>query len=159
MDQSGKIEYRATDLVSTFEEALRNGRTEVVGVLSVHLDCSIWDKEHRTPLWYASYFGRLFAIDMPFRQDCMNKPDRSGHTPLMAAATAGLEKALNRLCSHEAYLVGNTKTAARLDNFLDLWRVNDEGKTARDLAIDNGHHACAEFMSAWMETPPMPIYG
>lgn len=150
VDQSGKIRHQATDVMLAFKEALRKDWTEVVLIMSCHLGAYLWDENHRTILWYASYHGRFDVINMLSHEDLMNKPDIFGRTPLMAAATAGHEKVLNRLCSLGGRLIGNANSATPSKNLLELERVDMWGNTARDLAVNNGHPKCAQFLGNLM---------
>lgn len=157
VDQSGKISHQATDVMLAFKEALRNDWTEVVLIISCHLGAYLWDESHRTTLWYASHYGRFDVIKLLFHEDFMNKPDNLGRTPLMAAATAGHEKVLHRLCFLGGRLIGNANSATPSKNLLRLELVDRWGNTARDLAADNGHHECAQFLGNLMKTASMTL--
>ena len=69
----------------------------------------------------------------------------------MAAATEGHEKVLNRLCSLGGRLIGNANSATPSKNLLGLELVDIWGNTARNLAANNGHPGCAQFLDDMMK--------
>lgn len=157
LNLDGNIKYEAAAIMLAFKEALRYDREEVVRVLCDHSRYPIWDWEERTPLWYASHYGRLNAVDMLFRQGYIEKPDCLGYTPLMAAAAAGHEKVLNRLCSLGGHLIGSANSATPSKNFLGLGLVDRWGMTARDLAVSKGHPECAKILDDLMKMASMTL--
>ena len=146
VDRTRNICYEAETIVSAFRDALLQDREEVVRLLTAHFDPLIWDNHHRTPLWYACYYGRLYAIPLLFGSDSINIADQQGRTPLMVAAVQGFEKILCLLFVQDGLLMKDAERSAQPRNVLDIWLSDKENKTAKDLAVERGHHECARIL-------------
>lgn len=147
LDQTNRISHSTDSVVSAFESAIFSGWDQTVQVMAKHLSSpTFWDADHRTPLWYGCCYGRTSVIPSLLRLGSTHVLDVLGSTPLMEASKEGFVEIVNFLLHPNA---GETAQMAPPD-LPDAWATDRDGKTAKDLAEENGHHECARILSDWM---------
>lgn len=147
LDQTSRISHSIQSVIIAFANAIFWRRDKTVQVMAKHLSSpTFWDYGHRTPLWYGCHYGQTSVIPSLLRLGSTHVPDIFGRTPLMEASKGGFVEILNLLLHPNA---GEAAQVAPPD-LPDAWATDRGGKTAKDLAEENGHHECARILSYWM---------
>ncbi|KAL5389429.1 hypothetical protein DPSP01_002329 [Paraphaeosphaeria sporulosa] len=102
------------------------------------------DDQDRTPLWYAAHYKcfdawRFLVFHFEGHDIQLEIRDKQQRTPLMEAARMGFDQGLEFLLGRPASMisVGNP------------WLRDLAGKTALELAQDNGHAYCTQLLMDW----------
>ena len=145
--QGGTLIYTTDRVVKLLCEALASEEDETVRAISTHLySPKFWDDKRRTPLWYACTYGQTRPIPSLLKLGSTHVPDFEGRTPLMEASRKGFVEVLHALLYPN---LDEGVQATSLDP-PDVWATDKLGKTAKDLAEENGHQGCVKILSDWM---------
>ncbi|ETW02480.1 hypothetical protein H310_05981 [Aphanomyces invadans] len=142
-----------------------NGDVKVVELLlEQHANPNIATKSGYTALTAAAELGDATIAKLLLDNHAeVDHADKAGETPLMRATSGGHTAVVKLLLAHEAQvdladkLNGNTalmiaawhghlEIVKLLCHHANVALVNNDGKTARDLALDAGRRECAHFL-------------
>ncbi|KAL1599892.1 hypothetical protein SLS60_007697 [Paraconiothyrium brasiliense] len=127
------------NIMTAIKLALQYDHSIVLRTLISYLGDNYMDEQGRTPMWYAAHYKRLDATRLLTYHANSDHADKRGRTPLMEAAQIGFLEGVERLLRSNLYSAKQ----------VSIWSRDSGGKTAKDLAEENGHQECVQVLLDW----------